>query len=210
MKQVETTECFGLEAKAEPPANRIPPPPNKVWGAYTQRQHKQGEAEEYWQAPRLPHQFLHCLEPEYQHEKHYNTRNGAIYRGTVEYALQTSQIAPTTKSKTQEAQENQEIKSVRNILRRWNSGSSYLGSTLPSVVFLLEKYGYDQPQKAVRMAALVTQDKDICAAIVGAVMGALHGHEWCKGFFTEGQQTPDSLQNLINQCNRYFDTAGKM
>lgn len=55
----------------------------------------------------------------------------------------------------------------------WYSGA-FLLETVPSVLFILERYR-DDPEEALVRAVMDTWDNDTVAAIVGAVMGALHG-----------------------------------
>ncbi len=55
----------------------------------------------------------------------------------------------------------------------WGSGAN-LFETIPSVLYLLAKYGND-PEKAIIRAVNDTYDNDTIAAIVGAAMGALYG-----------------------------------
>jgi len=55
----------------------------------------------------------------------------------------------------------------------WHSGA-YLLETVPSVLYILERYGHD-PREAILQAVNHTRDNDTVAAIVGAAVGALHG-----------------------------------
>lgn len=55
----------------------------------------------------------------------------------------------------------------------WHSGA-YLLETVPTVLFLLSRYG-DDPEEALVRAATDTWDNDTVAALVGAAVGALHG-----------------------------------
>lgn len=55
----------------------------------------------------------------------------------------------------------------------WHSGS-YLLETLPSVIYILARYGSD-PGKAMVRAVNDARDNDTVGAIVGAAVGALHG-----------------------------------
>jgi ADP-ribosylglycohydrolase len=58
-------------------------------------------------------------------------------------------------------------------LDSWYSGA-YLLETVPTVLFLLERYHHD-PEEALIRAVMDSYDNDTIAAIVGAVVGALHG-----------------------------------
>lgn len=55
----------------------------------------------------------------------------------------------------------------------WHSGA-YLLETVPSVLYILERHAHD-PREAILQAVNHTRDNDTVAAIVGAVVGALHG-----------------------------------
>lgn len=55
----------------------------------------------------------------------------------------------------------------------WHSGA-YLLETVPSALYILERHGHD-PREAILQAVNQTRDNDTVAAIVGAVVGALHG-----------------------------------
>ena len=55
----------------------------------------------------------------------------------------------------------------------WYTGA-YLLETVPSVLYILTKYGHD-PEEALVRAVNDTRDNDTVAAIVGAMAGALHG-----------------------------------
>lgn len=66
----------------------------------------------------------------------------------------------------------------------WGSGPE-LCETIPSLIFILMKHG-DDFARAIEQAVLYTRDNDTIAALVGAVLGALHGREkipdrWLRG-----------------------------
>jgi len=66
----------------------------------------------------------------------------------------------------------------------WYSGA-YLLETVPTVLFILTRYG-DDPEEALVRAVNDTKDNDTVAAIVGAAVGAMHGedvlpHRWRTG-----------------------------
>lgn len=63
--------------------------------------------------------------------------------------------------------------SVSEACARWYSGA-FLLETVPSVLYILERYKSD-PEEAICRAVMDTWDNDTVAAIVGAVMGAMHG-----------------------------------
>jgi len=65
--------------------------------------------------------------------------------------------------------------SVREACDRWYSGA-YLLETIPSVLYILMRYG-DNPEAAMVRAVNDTKDNDTIAAIVGAAVGALHGKD---------------------------------
>lgn len=55
----------------------------------------------------------------------------------------------------------------------WQSGA-FLLETVPSVLYILERYS-ETPEEAVVRAATDTKDNDTIASIVAAAMGAMHG-----------------------------------
>jgi ADP-ribosyl-[dinitrogen reductase] hydrolase len=55
----------------------------------------------------------------------------------------------------------------------WHS-AAYLLETVPTVLYILERHSHD-PRQAILEAVNHTRDNDTIAAIVGAVVGALHG-----------------------------------
>lgn len=57
----------------------------------------------------------------------------------------------------------------------WYSGA-FLLETVPTVLFILERYK-DDPEEALVRAVMDTWDNDTVASIVGSVLGALHGEE---------------------------------
>lgn len=147
-----------------------------------------------WRGKRLPSEFL----------KASKTSTNAVKSGSVERALFDSKNMENSS------------KEIDSVLQRWSS-NSYLGATFPSVVFLLEKFGREDPAHAVNMAALVTKDSDTCATIIAQVMGALHGSEWvdqelesCKN--SQGQSTFSEnlgggfkVTNFISHINNFYD-----
>jgi len=63
--------------------------------------------------------------------------------------------------------------SVLEACQQWFSGA-FLLETVPSVLYILMRHGHDFEEGVVR-AVNDTKDNDTLAAIVGAVLGALHG-----------------------------------
>jgi len=121
-----------------------------------------------WRTPRLPSEFLKGRSAQGLTKSEDIDKATSVTAGSVQMALEQNKDKdgrPLTSDKTDE------------VLQRWCS-RSYLAATFPSVVFLLEKFGYETPGHAVNMAALVTKDSDTCATIVAQVMGALHGSMW--------------------------------
>jgi ADP-ribosylglycohydrolase len=64
---------------------------------------------------------------------------------------------------------------VVDACNRWHSGA-YLLETMPSVIYILMRYGHDA-EEAIARAVNDTCDNDTIAAIVGAAVGALHGRD---------------------------------
>jgi hypothetical protein len=95
--------------------------------------------------------------------------------------------------------------------RGWGSGP-FLFETVPSVLYVLMRHGHDF-EAAVTHAVLDTRDNDSIAAIVGAVLGALHGKDaipgrWVRGLSgrTRGADVEDDGQvfRLIEQARAAF------
>ena len=63
--------------------------------------------------------------------------------------------------------------SVVDACNEWYAGA-YLMETLPSVLYILMRYGHDLEEALVR-AVNDTRNNDTVAAIVGAALGALYG-----------------------------------
>jgi ADP-ribosyl-[dinitrogen reductase] hydrolase len=66
----------------------------------------------------------------------------------------------------------------------WHSGA-YLLQTVPSVLYILCKHA-SHPETAILSAVNDTKDNDTVAAIVGAVVGALHGKDALPGRWLTG------------------------
>ncbi len=65
--------------------------------------------------------------------------------------------------------------SVLEMAERWYSGA-YLLETVPVVLYILACHG-DDPEEAIVRAVNDTWDNDTVAAVVGAVVGAVHGSD---------------------------------
>ncbi len=66
----------------------------------------------------------------------------------------------------------------------WYSGP-YLFETVPSVLYILMRFGHD-PEEAIVRAVNDTWDNDTVGAIVGAAVGALHGRSGLPGRWLKG------------------------
>ncbi len=66
----------------------------------------------------------------------------------------------------------------------WYSGA-FLLETVPSVLFILERFG-NEPEEAIVRAVNDTRDNDTVGAIVGAAIGALHGTDRLPKRWREG------------------------
>lgn len=94
---------------------------------------------------------------------------------------------------------------------RWYSGA-FLLETVPSVLFILERYR-DDPEEALVRAVMDTWDNDTVAAIVGAVMGALHGIDafpsrWREGLSGRtGHHDDDRVGSALAWLRRFGGTA---
>jgi ADP-ribosylglycohydrolase len=94
--------------------------------------------------------------------------------------------------------------STLDALSRWYSGA-FLLETIPAVIFLLARYGHD-PEEAIVRAVNDTKDNDTIAAIVGAVVGALHGRaalpeRWVTNLLGRTRESNDGrVFELIEQA----------
>lgn len=85
---------------------------------------------------------------------------------------------------------------------RWYS-AAYLLETVPCALLILERHAHD-PEEAIVRAVNDTKDNDTIAAIVGALVGALHGYDalprrWCDGLL--GRTTFDDDGRLARAWN---------
>lgn len=90
----------------------------------------------------------------------------------------------------------------------WYSGA-YLLETIPSVIYILMKYGHD-PEEALVRAVNDTKDNDTIASIVGAAIGALYGADalperWRRGLLGRtGVDDDGAVESLIKGANQTF------
>jgi hypothetical protein len=94
-----------------------------------------------------------------------------------------------------------DLEHLNCIMGRWGS-NAYLGATLPSIVFLLEVLGYSDPVQAIEVTAILTKDNDTCAAIIGQLMGVLHGTEWFE--INSGSKHRPPTMNLNREALTHF------
>jgi ADP-ribosyl-[dinitrogen reductase] hydrolase len=90
----------------------------------------------------------------------------------------------------------------------WHSGA-YLMETIPSVIYILMYHGDDFEEAVVR-AVNDTKDNDTIAAIVGAVLGALHGkaaipRRWIDNLSGRTTDSDDGrVFELIREARKQF------
>lgn len=98
--------------------------------------------------------------------------------------------------------------SVLQAANTWGSGA-YLLETIPSVLYILTKYGRD-PEQAILRAVNDTRDNDTVAAVVGAAVGALHGksalpQRWIAGLLGRTNDNNDGwIFHLLRQAKEKF------
>ncbi|MCR2746135.1 ADP-ribosylglycohydrolase family protein [Limnobacter parvus] len=194
---LESNEKFELEGWDEYDPNRL----NEAFDAMdfgTMEAEFEQAVKNKWTTGRLPSELLKGLGPNHKYKA---PEAEAIRRGSVQEALDGNPKSTL------------DMYRCDAILKRWNS-RSYLGATLPSVIFMLEKYGYDDPARAVELTALITKDSDTCATIVAQTMGALHGSGWIRKEDTEhfeqglaeaGGKSFYPVENLIADMNTFYD-----
>ncbi|RPI15413.1 MAG: ADP-ribosylglycohydrolase [Lysobacterales bacterium] len=101
--------------------------------------------------------------------------------------------------------------STREACDAWSSGA-YLLETVPSVLWILARYG-DDPEEAIVRAVNDTRDNDTIAAVVGAAVGALHGeralpNRWRTGLLGRTQAGDDGrVFQLVGTAARRLATA---
>ena len=109
-------------------------------------------------------------------ETRYTPRGGPLqgsYRGPIWRFVQ-ERVPPAVVQRA----------SVLQAGNEWFSGA-YLLETVPTVLFILSRYGGD-PQEAIIRAVNDTKDNDTVAAIVGAAVGALHGEDALPAHWRNG------------------------
>jgi len=101
--------------------------------------------------------------------------------------------------------------SVSEACQRWYSGA-YLLETVPSVLYILCQYAH-APEEAIIRAVNDTKDNDTIAAIVGAVVGALHGkrglsEEWIKGLLGRTREDDDGyIFQLLDEARIIWSSS---
>jgi ADP-ribosylglycohydrolase len=100
---------------------------------------------------------------------------------------------------------------VVDACNEWYSGA-YLLETVPSVLYILMRYGHD-PEEAIVRAVNDTYDNDTIAAVVGAAVGALHGTDglprrWRDGLLGRTRAADDGrVFELIAEAREHFGPA---
>lgn len=102
--------------------------------------------------------------------------------------------------------------SVQQACEAWHSGA-YVLETIPCVLWILTRHAQD-PEEAIVRAVNDTWDNDTTAAIVGAVVGALHGARGLPARWIDalsgrtGASDDGRVQQLIRQaCQRCWNAA---
>lgn len=102
---------------------------------------------------------------------------------------------------------------VRTAGRRWYSGA-FLLETMPTVLHILARHA-DDPEEAIVRAVNDTRDNDTIAAIVGAVVGALHGRaalprRWVDGLLGRTREDDDGrVFALIDRALAHVEAGGR-
>lgn len=98
--------------------------------------------------------------------------------------------------------------SVLDAGNAWYSGA-YLLETVPTVLFILTRYGHDAEEAIIR-AVNDTKDNDTVAAIVGAAVGALHGEaalpeRWRRGLLGRTAAADDDrVREILAGAEAHF------
>ena len=102
----------------------------------------------------------------------------------------------------------QQHRPILQACNAWGSGA-YLLETIASSLYILMHYGHD-PKQAIIRAVNDTRDNDTAAAIVGALVGALHGKEalpvsWRENLLGRTNASNDGqVFRLIKQAKQRF------
>ena len=100
---------------------------------------------------------------------------------------------------------------VRTAGQRWYSGA-FLLETMPTVLHILARHA-DDPEEAIVRAVNDTRDNDTIAAIVGAVVGALHGRaalprRWVDGLLGRTREDDDGqVFEMIDRALAHVESA---
>ena len=129
----------------------------------------------------------------------YSPRGGAFtgYRGPL-WRFAQEQVSAAYRQRL----------SVVDACHGWHSGA-YVLETVPSVLYILMRYG-DDPEEAIVRAINDTKDNDSIAAIVGAAVGALHGRQalparWIENLSGRTTDRDDGrVFELITSARRAF------
>lgn len=95
----------------------------------------------------------------------------------------------------------------------WGSGGSLL-EVLPSVFFILSRHA-DDPREALRQAVAASRAPDRAASLVGAAVGALHGHDalpqdWVRDLLGRTAEDDDGqVFRLLAMAGRRFGGEGE-
>lgn len=98
--------------------------------------------------------------------------------------------------------------SVLDACNKWYSGA-YIFETVPCVLYILMKHG-DNFEKAIIRAVNDTYDNDTIAAIVGSVLGALHGksgipQRWLKDLTGRTADSDDGrIFEILNETENFL------
>ena len=102
----------------------------------------------------------------------------------------------------------QENLSVIDACNTWYSGA-YLLETVPSMLYILMKWGHD-PEQAIIRAVNDTRDNDTTASLVGTALGALHGIDalpvrWINNLSGRcGENDVGRVFTLINRAEKQW------
>lgn len=98
--------------------------------------------------------------------------------------------------------------SVIDACNTWYSGA-YLFETIPSMLYILMKWGHD-PEQAIIRAVNDTRDNDTIASLVGIAVGALHGIDalpvrWINNLSGQcGENDVGRVLTLINRAQKQW------
>jgi len=103
-----------------------------------------------------------------------------------------SEVANALKRCAEVDQDLPVLESILADVERPRSGMGFQIASVhmaPCVLWVACRY-FEEPRTAVKQAIDIGGDTDTCASMVGAIMGALHGEQWCADWAEQMENGP--------------------